>query len=883
MSEINPVYGSYFEIQTYIPATSANLNLTQDTIDAISQSSVQIQLDSSNPNLSVLGFSKLVSSALRENKAANDSFDLSEAGMYRDFHRNVAITAAKLREEIEALQTFRDDYNALIDALNTFNDTVKARVDNLQNNYTDRQNQETFLGTWRNAVDNAYSLNQAVTTNPEETQAYLDAYALWVSRYNERADDLNGSTGLNSSILGINDYINDNKPALEATANSLNSLYIQMGLSSPTVEPIPSLIEFITYTPYSKITVNIPPPYPEGLYFDPLTDFRYYNERGPIPYPPVDDFGQAVSMPLLPQSPTYNIPHKINQDVYHEEFIQPRLDMIEEMKRAQKKVQNAIDFQQAFRPDFAQVAISASLHVPVGSPATSGGTIGSSNVLSGIAANQGQNVRFDEQFAKAQLEALYNVNGVPTGSPLVANIDGYPEKILDVLFAVSVPVGVELSRSALVGGTPNESPAVGASLALATLENTLKLVASDAVYKALFDPDNPINKGILLERALSDPANKDKAEATLRAELEPLARGIAAAINLQLIKRVVQQVETAIGVSGLLPQILANIGSLSTDNIIQLVNGLINYKHLLDSPRDTQLVAITFRNFLEEVLTLDRERAELLVGRALNEVVRQGPYDTEEAAHTALRDALISALEDDQFDAAPLVDRAFERLERTPEQQLLNDLKAEAFLRDVKSDLLRSHLDEGEAARIATRIDGAVSNNKALEERRGIVENILAEEGIDQAVTLIERAVARVESPLFSGFISEVSPKEVVSADLGTAIADLFTHQGVRRDIANEQAERFSNLIFNNPISISSIIERNLEDYAKAVGNTQTQAADAIFRDTQQVRLSTSAYLAHIVNPAHELVFLSNPIIYGDLQPRVGPAGGTVTNPVISI
>lgn len=880
---INPIYSSYFEIQTYIPTSSANLNLTQDTIDATTHSSVNIPLDSSNPNLSILGFSKLVSSALRENKAANDAFDLSEAGMYRDFHRNVAITTAKLREEIDALQAFNDTYNAFLDQLDVFNDTVQGRVDTLQNNYSDIQNQANFFHTWRNAGDAAFALNNTVTTTPEETQALLEEYALWVARYNTRAAQLNGDTNLSSTVLGINNYINNNKPDLQGTADTLNAFATQFGLTSPTVELIPSLDAFMTYPVYAPITINIPPPYPEGLYFDPLTDPRYYFDRGPIPYPPVDNFGQPVSMPLFPPSPTYTVPHKINHDVYFAEFIQPRLDMIEEMKRSQRRVENAIDFQQAFRPDFAQVAISASLHVPVGSPATGGSTVGSSNALSGLAANQGQNSRFDEQFGKAQLESLYNTLGVPLGSPLIANIDGYPEDILAALVDFSVPAGIQLSQGALVGGTPGESPAVGAALALATLENTLKLAGSDAIFKALFDPANPEDKGILLERALADPANKEKTEATLRAELEPLARGIAAAINLQLIKTAVLQVETAIGASGLLPQILANLGSVSTDSIVQFVNGLINYKHLFDSPRDTQLVALTLRDFLEDELALDRARSELIVGRALNEVARQGPFDTEEAAQTALREGFARSLRAENLEAAPLVDRAFDRLGLTPEQQLSNDLKAEAFLSEIKRELLRSHLEEGEAARIAARLDGATEQTRALEERRTVVEQILAEEGIDQGAAITLSATARVESPLFSGFITAVAPKEVLSADFGTAIAELFIHQGVRRDIANEQAEHFSDLVFNNPTSISSLVERNLNDYAKAVGITQTEAADATFRDTQQVRLSTSAYLAHIMNPAHALVFLSNPIIYGNLQPRVGPAGGVVTNPVISI
>lgn len=843
-TEIGPVPGPLFDPNAYVPVTSSDLNLTQDTIQKTAPKfSTGINLDPSNPNLSIFGFAHLVSTSRLVFKQTTDAFDASEAGMYKDFHRNSVITIQGVLQQIKDLRNFRDDYNNFIDTLNNFADPLFNRVDNLQSSFKDIQNGEDFYGTWGKVADAAYFLNQPTTTQ-EETDKRLEDYYLWASHYNARASTMDGILPSETkTIIGINSYISTNTATLQPTVDSLNQTYALLGLSSPTVSPLPNLTDIATYATYPLIPISPPPPYPPNLYFSSPVP-----RGGNLPYPPVPG-------PYTLADPNFDVPNKINHDVFQAQFLQPLFDLIDELKNAQKRVQNAIDFQQVFRPDFGQVAISAPYFTPHSSPVSGG----ASHLLSGIAANQGHNLRFDEQFGQAQLQLLYARFNIPEGSPLRDNVGGYTENLFQSLLNAAVPAATDLSQTARVGTSAGNSPSVQASLALGTLQNVLGLVSADSVYNTILQH--------LIDQAKTDPANNNKSEATLRAELEPLARGIAAAINLQLIKTAVLQVEQAIGVSGLLPQILANLGSVSTDSILQLVNGTINYRNLFDSPRDLQLVAFNMRDVYEESLGLDRQQAERAVSRALERASHLGPFSTSDAAREALRSSLDPRI----------ADQVFTRLDNpsTSQQALLDGLQTNALATNVENELSRHHLDADELNRINTKIDTARDHAHNATELRTAIEGILQQEGIEGAPELLASAFAAATSSLHNPYLNQIASRDTVSSDFTLAVQNVFSSQGVPPDTATQQATHYSDLIFNNPSSVSNLIALNLRDYAHAVGQTQSEAADGTFRDTMRPQLSTAAFLQRLADPALEIVFRSNPIFYGSHgQPRTGPGPG---------
>lgn len=865
------VFSSFFDTATPAPTSSAAPNLNSDTLAAISNAMVDTPVEASNPNLSIFNFGKLISSARRANKEANDAFDLADAGLYRDLHRNAAESADNISQQIETLRDFRDTYNDFITQLDSFATQAQGYISDIQNQWSQFQKGVDFGDAWVAATNAAYVLNNTTTTTADQTQALLDNYLLAVSQYNARASSINGSRDTDPTrILGYNTFIANTVPALQATADQLNQTYQQLQLSSPTVDPIPSLSTFGPIPQYAQMTLSIPPPYPLGLYFDP-TDPRLEEPRRSIPDPPITTQGQTVPYPVYPQV-TYNVPDQIDHDVYKAAYIQPLLDLLDQIKKTQTKVQNAIDYQQVFRPEFGQVAIGAPLFIPQKSKLMNQDTTGPGTSTASLASITGQNIRLDEQFGQAQLETLYQLHQILTKSPLVANVAGYTEALLTALNDTAVPSATQASQGALVSGTPNQSPAVGASLALSTLEQTAHLVQSDAIHTVLLDT--------LTERALSDPSNKNIPEATLRAQLEPLARGITALIHLQLLAKATQLTSQATGTPGLIPQILANLASVSPEASQGIVNGLVGYNHLFDTPRDIQLFALTFRNYFEEQLGLDRPQAERVVGQALNRTAALGPLATAAAAKEALSTSLSDALSEENIATDPtLIASGFQRFESSPPQ--LN-LETSLFLSQLKGELARKHLEPGDLETISQRLDAAATQTSTLSDLLPITQAILSDEGVESAGLLTATVAQKVSSPLQNPFITQTAAPTELAQDFSTAVTDLLTHQALPREVANAQGTKYANLLFKDPVSIASLVERNLSDYAKAVGQTQAQAADALFRDTQQTRLSTAAYLAHITDPAQRLVFLSNPIMYGNLQPRIGPAGGALINPIIS-
>ena len=846
------------------PDATGFLGLSQTQLDTLTASSAT-GFQSDNP-FSILLYSKTVAAASREAQQQDREFELSDAIAYRDVHVESAVTAGLLSLLIRRRLAFRDEYNKLSNDLHSFANTLNNKNDAILNQY-DNAGPDGYYNEWGRAADAAYFLLNATTFTQGETDALYNDYVNKVNIYNDTTNSINAKIqDYNNFLADQGDFITD--------INTINALRVELGLddiegfTSISLDPIPL---------YPLIGIPPPPPWPPNLFFDnPVPRGHTYPESNNHPnelhYPPVPG-------PERPYDANVTVPPPLNEGDFKNVYINPLEELIKHLKDLEDKIRKINSFQAYFRLAFGQRVLGEVPLPAVGAQPGFGGS-GSSGVLSALADKQLKNVHFDESFGKSQLETVYALNGVPAGSPLIANIDGFAEDLLAGIIAKSVEGATTLATGALVGASPGETPAIQAAAALALLENVQGLVATNAIYNTV------------LEGLLSDPANAGKSQE----ELATLARGIASALNLEFLKFATLQVETAIGLSGLLPQILANLGSVSSDKIVQFVNGLVNYKNLFDNPHDRALVEKAFIAAFTEAL--GRQEAELAVKEALAKLEAQGPFKSEEAAKEALRRTLEEDLRSRDIaaaDAKRLVAQGFASLEApvlpvdesipyvdlSPQQQLGVDLKAAAFNNDLRSELLNSNLDRDEAERVANQVDVATRDSKTVDDRKTIALGILNREGVEEAEALVAQVAKGVEAPLRSFTVTPpVPPPPVLSAEFEENVTRLLANQGVAEATAAEQAAHFAALIFTAPDSISHLTDLNLTDYAKSVGKSQSDAATETFKDSIRPTLSLLAFQQERMSLANDLVYANNPF-YGDTSPRVGPAGGAPVNPII--
>ncbi|MCB1114804.1 MAG: hypothetical protein KDK62_08605, partial [Chlamydiia bacterium] len=808
-------------------------------------------LDTSRPDLTIFGFSSKVDTALQTDKDVRQEFDLISE-VYKDYYRNLSSTAEELKQKILILSNFRDVYNEYVDRLNSFVDELNNKVDTLQNRFFDIQNGQNFPGAYNQVVSAIGAANTTTTTTQAETNALLNAYTTWRTRYNNRAQDLN------TRINEINQLIADNVPGLEADRQVIQDLITELNLQD--VADIPTLGTIETYDTYPLIPTNNPPPYPPNLYFDSL-DPRAGDPKGPIP-------ALTFPQPTAPADVNYDAPLRINGERYKDQYIKPLQEQLDNLKRAFEKVQNEVAFQEVIRVLFGEITIGEVINEPNAEGIQTGGA-GVSQALTTVGSQKGKNTQLEAKFRNGELEQLYNTFGIPQGSPLIANIDGFAQDILRALLLSSVTEGTQISQNGLVGANAASSPAVKAAVALATLEGAIGFVAEGVTGNAI------------LEILLADPEFAGRSEA----ELRELANGIAAGLNLIILRTFILQVESAIGLSGLVPQLLASLGSLDKDEILKLINGQISYKNLFDSPIDRALIAESLAN------QLAGQNAEIAIGRAIDRLAALDPFESDEAARLQLRELVLDELEAQGLDRKTLASRvdnalpANGELPLTEQQVLEDDLKRIAFETDLRNRLIKDDLETSEINRAIQEAQREASENSTLEQRAALVEARLQEAGVDNAGSIVAAALERANDPLRSPFLTKIPNRTDLIEGVSVAAAAVFAGQGIPADEAEALGNRIGALVFaEGPGSLGNLIEINNVEFSDSVAQSQTETAETFFKDSIRPTLSTAAYLEEITNPANVLVYASNPIFYGDQAlPRTGPAGGAPVNPIISV
>ena len=440
--------------------------------------------------------------------------------------------------------------------------------------------------------------------------------------------------------------------------------------------------------------------------------------------------------------------------------------------------------------------------------------------------------------------------------------------------------------------------------AQATAEQATKLISSGALETA-----GP-------EFTPRDPTLAGKSEE----EIQALAHGVTSAINLQVLKMVLTQVAASVGLSGLIPQVLANIGSLSTDAIIKLINGPVNYQTLSQSPIDQLLLATALVPAFEKNLGLSQQESETIVQQALNSFNQLGPFSTQAAAQTALNQSLVNQLNQSAISPATgqsVVNQAFGSLENpqpsvtplntppappdtsstsplsqltpttddlqlTPQQQLESALKTAAFANDLKNQLLKSNLEADDYQRVSSGLNVAINQAASLPEAQTAAANVLANGGVENGQQLVNQVATAVSSPLRTPFINQVTPTAQLSNDFTQTVATLNATDGIRSDIAQKQAEDFSNLVFNNPNSVANLVQQNIQEYSNSVKESQTKVATDFFSDT--LRPTQVGYVAALkeTDPANTLIYLSNPFV-GHRHQKAGTGGGVDVSPIMPV
>lgn len=820
-----------------------SLNLSPDTLTSLSNvSSVGPITDASSPKLSLFEFYQAVSTSLQASKETSRAFDAADTPMYKDYHRSVVSSISQLRQNLIIVKDFEDEYNDYVDTVNAILPQYNNKVADLQSRY------DALNGT----VGAVNAATAAYYSNPSQTT--LNAYLTAAGHYNDAVDNINGRIqDINEFLFSVSAFY-PNSPNLPATRLDLIAKTAQLNLGPPTV---PTLPPFAIPGMGGISGIGVTPTYVNNL-----------------------------SCPLQISTQPTNIDHA----VYKELVIQPIKDQIKSLSDGLKRIKNQIKYQGLLRTKFGAAQVGSVVLEPVASTPSIGGT-GSSAALATISTRAGGNVKLGE----SQLISLNTQFKVSPDAQTSQQLQDFSANLITSLFAGAVPQASGLAQSAIVGDASTTSPAIQASVALASLTQLQGLINQDAVYKAVLqalksDKDGSITSIPELSQIIGDQPG---------ATLEGLARGIAAAITLEVIKNIVIQVEAAIGLSGLLPQLLASLGSISTDSIVKLINGQINYKNLFDSPVDLTLVQSALTKAVLNSTNLSQQEAQIAVNKALADVEAQGPFASDSAAQQALKDALLKQVPDNS-NLSSNVDDGFQTLESNQvqnkdlssddvvlndQQKIQNEIKQNAFEDDLRSQLEKEGLDKDEARSLAAKASIAAGQAKTIEERNQLAENVLDKADIEDAASLIEKTSTLADSSLRTPFVDNNVPaasKSTLTEDFTVAVSSILTGQGVPPDIATNAGAKAADILFNGPTSVASRIEDNIKDYATAVEKTQANAATEVFKDSIRPTISTLAFLQQISNPADAIIYSG--IMYGDRGlARTGPAGGVAVNPIISV
>lgn len=830
----------------------ANNQAIQDSIVAAESNPL---LGGGTPRLSILEFAQKVSEGILSKKEADKAYDLNDSTSYRELHVAITISALKLKEKILSLINFQQDYTEFIDtthARTTAND-ININHGKLTNFYSD------VYELWSKMADARLNANNNFPNiNAIESAIIQNDYIEARNKYNTRINDIN-------TIIGrINTDIIAGRAAQGSDVDKYNQLIIDLGIDLPLMK---NLNDVPTLTPFPSAPLSPPPPWPLGLQWkkdengNKIIEYPYTSSGLPYIGPP----------PAKPPAANLPVPVVLSDKSFSQTYIKPLELALKALADLLEKSKVDTATYTVFKLVFGQATPGEVESLPFANVLTPVGTGGSSQ-LGASAPNKAQNPNLAANMSQAKLDAIFAKFGVGTGSPLIALIGGVPEDLLEALRALAIPKATDLANNGFVGSTPEKSPIIGAAVALNSLDEAVKFLDTGSLEKVVFDK-------LITQKP-------EELKSLSEEDLVKLAKGITAALSLEVIQLVVLDAAQAIGTSGLLPQLLASIGGVSSDTILKFINGLVNFQLLDQSPLGLELVKNTFSNELQG--SLDIKQSDVTIKNALDSFINQGPFLSEEASKAALRQSLNQAMVYSGIpvdEAKTYVDKGFDRIENptknlSPQQQLQDQLKLTSFNDEIKQALQNSELEKDESERISRKIENSIKDIGTLDERKQIVANILTKERVDDPRGIIDLVSKTIDSPLRNFLVSEPAPIQTLLSNFVFEASRLLVSQGIPKKVAAEQSENFAKIIYDNPTSIASLTARYLEEYSQAVGVDQ---AKAVADNFSHVMLPTrDLAIALAKNQANGIVFASNPIINGtSSMQKVGTGGGVPMNPII--
>lgn len=791
-------------------ATRLKITDTQIQLGGSKAASSPFQAD--RPDLTILGYRKTVSDATNENKKVTDEILLDESNQYKDLRFDKALSADEIRQRINAYSSYYEK----------FDDARKKGIDAV-----DDINDEVadFNNDALDTIDDFYDANSAVNTF-NASNGDQDA----IDNYNDAVDDWN------DSVDDYNDRVNDYNQKVDEYNAKLAEL-------QPAYDELDQLAALLPQEP------NLPP------ILDRIQPMPYATPIGHLPNSPPAVPGTAPQ-PDFPTgaTATFYAPNLITEDQFNATYIQPSEDLLKTLGDASDRADKEIAFQNYYQLAFGQLNLEAGVNNAA--PVNQDPTVNATGGALATAGDNKSNPNLPVQMNSQAIEDVYKAQNAYPSLVTQAKLAQLSDLIESrVVFNRTAPDASVIAGSGLIGPTPNTSPSVLTGTALHTLENLQAVFSDETIFKTVFN--------ILAQ----DDATKNIEDITA------LVKGVEAAILLQVTQAVILQIEKAIGSSGLLAQVLANLGSVDKDTILQLTEGLIAFKNAFDSPVIGQAIIDLTSQSLQDQAQLSEAKADQIARDAFIAAAQQQAIDSDNAAKQAFLDSVRASLEKEELDSAR-TEASIQAVRTSLDDAnsatlaLQDEVRNRIEASELRKEVNDSNLDREDREELLSRLDEA----KSREEK----EALLNEAGLN-ANEFLTQAEAAANNPLRSFVQTEPLTREELGAAFNERVVASLNQPGAIPEDSQAQADKFTDILVAGPNSVLSLVDQRVNDYNKAVQRDQSDNVSTLFNDGLTLNWSADDLARDKYNAANFLVYSDKPAYAGihSTEMKGGSPAGT--------
>lgn len=738
-----------------------------------------------------------------------------------------------------ALSSYQNALNTYEGAQTTYNSALTTWQNALSAYQAGTINQAQ-LQTARGVFDNAKNqFNSAKTTFDSAQTLFDNAKAVWqaagatyssaVTTYNTYAASRSGDlAGVNSAISNWN-----------STFGGASSIIAKMNtiLSTLGLPPLTSTGALVAYSGLPQVTV---PTGPSTLRNSVQADLDQDNAlvgsintniagvsgkvtiinaggyNPPLtapstvatittPLPATDSNTPAAILPLtstLPASIVFTMPATIDLITV---YLAPRLPILEELSSkttTEQKFQEVQDKGEV--PD--QIIGKNSISAGIGTSA-----MGVSN-----APGIGKSPFLGAILSKQAFEAIFNVYGIPAGSPLIDQLGAlYTRVQANAGLASAGPASQILENAVLSGATGRN--AVDASVALGNLSILSETAISDE-----------------LKQAIASLISNDPSLAQLTpSQKNGLLEGVAGEIGASLNKSALNELARALGLPGLMPQILAKLaGIAANDPLASFSQQLYRYVLLAKELTTTFQISEGQASEIIQNALASLPPLETPTPAANSKATGQSAAISQAENDAAQEEVAVEKSIEDQLvktglireDVATKLEKVSIRIDTAIQSELQKSTiaKESAFKTSLLKSFAKLELDPVKADLIAAQIPVGTVNN---------VKNLLIEKGLSpveasQAASVAVNATNQkdpLQNPLSSFLIQQLgTTTEMAGLLKGQIVSILSPAVGMRT--ALDVAENYGSLIFSSANSVTNVLqvnERRLDAFSSFVYNAR--------------------------------------------------------------